>query len=40
MGAFFWERRHGVVLWRGRVEEQPLGKGRYLCSSPRMATAD
>ncbi|QQM46198.1 hypothetical protein [Streptomyces liliifuscus] len=31
----FWERRHGVLLWRGRVEEQPLGKGQFLYSSPR-----
>lgn len=27
--AFFWERRHGVLLWRGRVEEQPLGKDQF-----------
>lgn len=36
--VFFWERRHGVLLWRGKVEEQPLGKGQFLCSSPRIAT--
>ncbi|MFI6466639.1 hypothetical protein [Streptomyces sp. NPDC050528] len=34
----FWERRHGVLLWRGKVEEQPLGKGQFLYSSPRIAT--
>ncbi|MEU9878088.1 hypothetical protein [Streptomyces phaeochromogenes] len=34
----FWERRHGVLLWRGRVEEQPLGKGQFLYSSPRQTT--
>ncbi|MER6441612.1 hypothetical protein ABT275_35440 [Streptomyces sp. NPDC001185] len=34
--AFFWERRHGALLWRGRVEEQPLGKGQFLYSSPRV----
>ncbi|MFD5521085.1 hypothetical protein [Streptomyces sp. NPDC127066] len=36
--VFFWERRHGVLLWYGNVEEQPLGKGRFLYSSPRIAT--
>ncbi|MFE2531400.1 hypothetical protein [Streptomyces sp. NPDC059371] len=35
VGAFLWERRHGVLLWKGRVEDQPLGKGRLLYSSPR-----
>ncbi|MEU6197312.1 hypothetical protein [Streptomyces sp. NPDC047061] len=35
--AFFWERRHGVLLWRGQVEEQPLGKNQFLYSSPRIA---
>ncbi|MFJ7963884.1 hypothetical protein [Streptomyces sp. NPDC096324] len=30
-----WERRHGVLLWRGHVEEQPLGKGQFLYSSQR-----
>ncbi|MFD3492360.1 hypothetical protein ACFWWB_17615 [Streptomyces sp. NPDC058690] len=36
-GAYgsFWERRHGVLLWQGRVPEQPLGKGQYLYSSVR-----
>ncbi|MFI6251962.1 hypothetical protein [Streptomyces sp. NPDC051016] len=38
--AFFWERRHGVLLWRGKVEEQPLGKDQSLYSSPRTATPD
>ncbi|MEU1515637.1 hypothetical protein ABZ490_26390 [Streptomyces sp. NPDC005811] len=36
--AIFWERRHGVLLWRGQVKEQPLGKGQFLYSSPRIAT--
>lgn len=36
--ALLWERRHGVLLWRGAVEEQPLGKGQFLYSSPRIAT--
>ncbi|MFJ7964538.1 hypothetical protein [Streptomyces sp. NPDC096324] len=36
--VFFWERRHGILLWRGNVEEQPLGKGQFLYSSPRIAT--
>lgn len=36
--VFFWERRHGVLLWRGQVEEQPLGKDQFLYSSPRIAT--
>ncbi|MGQ4379724.1 hypothetical protein ACN6K9_002894 [Streptomyces sp. SAS_267] len=35
---FYWERRHGVLLWYGKVEEQPLGKGQFLYSSPRIAT--
>lgn len=34
----FWERRHGIFLWLGRVEEQPLGKDQRLYSSPRIAT--
>lgn len=34
----FWERRHGVLLWLGRVEEQPLGKGQFLYSSLRSTT--
>ncbi|MPY53157.1 hypothetical protein [Streptomyces acidicola] len=33
--ATYWERRHGVVLWRGHVPEQPLGKGQRLYSSRR-----
>ncbi|WP_157877356.1 hypothetical protein [Streptomyces odonnellii] len=33
--AAHWERRHGVLLWRGEVKEQPLGKGQLLYSSPR-----
>ncbi|NEC90650.1 hypothetical protein [Streptomyces sp. SID12501] len=36
--TFFWERRHGVLLWYGEIEEQPLGKGQFLYSSPRIAT--
>ncbi|MEV6021413.1 MULTISPECIES: hypothetical protein [unclassified Streptomyces] len=35
--VFFWERRHGVLLWCGKVDEQPLGKGQFLYSSPRSA---
>lgn len=37
--VFFWERRHGVLLWFGNVEEQPLGKGEFLYSSPRTSSA-
>ncbi|GAA3799124.1 hypothetical protein ACFS5L_18290 [Streptomyces phyllanthi] len=33
-----WERRHGVLLWRGEVDDQPLGKGQYLYSSVRQPT--
>ncbi|MFD4599277.1 hypothetical protein ACFWPQ_14745 [Streptomyces sp. NPDC058464] len=36
--AFFWERRHGVLLWRGQVVAQPLGKDQFLYSSPRIVT--
>ncbi|MFD5813711.1 hypothetical protein [Streptomyces sp. NPDC127038] len=36
--VFFWERRHGVLLWYGKVEQQPLGKRQFLYSSPRIAT--
>lgn len=36
--AASWERRHGVLLWRGHVEEQPLGKGQFLYSSERLPT--
>ncbi|MFB7114108.1 hypothetical protein [Streptomyces sp. NPDC056291] len=37
-GAYgiYWERRHGVLLWRGHVPEQPLGKDQYLYSSARQ----
>ncbi|MFF2848784.1 hypothetical protein ACFVT5_21020 [Streptomyces sp. NPDC058001] len=28
-----WERRHGLLLWRGDLKEQPLGKGQMLYSS-------
>ncbi|MGW3917302.1 hypothetical protein ACWEBX_38355 [Streptomyces sp. NPDC005070] len=31
-----WERRHNLLLWRGRVDELPLEKERSLCSSPRV----
>lgn len=31
----YWERRHGLLLWRGEVKEQPLGKDQLLYSSPR-----
>ncbi|MFI1360198.1 hypothetical protein ACH4TV_42430 [Streptomyces sp. NPDC020898] len=30
-----WERRHGLLLWNGRVPTQPLGEGRSLYSSVR-----
>ncbi|MFD5778685.1 hypothetical protein ACFVWX_08620 [Streptomyces sp. NPDC058220] len=30
-----WERRHGLLLWRGEVAEQPLGKGQLLYTSVR-----
>ncbi|NEC92399.1 hypothetical protein [Streptomyces sp. SID12501] len=33
-----WERRHGVLVWCGKVEEQPLGKGQFLYSSARNTT--
>lgn len=36
----YWERRHGVLLWRGHVEEQPLGKGQFLYSSARVTTPE
>ncbi|MFJ7964539.1 hypothetical protein [Streptomyces sp. NPDC096324] len=36
--VFFWERRHGILLWYGNVEEQPLGKGQFFYSSPRFST--
>lgn len=38
VSVYFWERRHGVLLWYGGVEEQPLEKGQFLYSSPRSAT--
>ncbi|MYS23776.1 hypothetical protein GA0115240_15643 [Streptomyces sp. DvalAA-14] len=34
-----WERRHGLLLWRGRVEAQPLGKGQLYYSSVRPPAA-
>ncbi|MGW0712180.1 hypothetical protein ACWD4G_40605 [Streptomyces sp. NPDC002643] len=30
-----WERRHGLVLWRGQVAGRPLGEKQALYSSPR-----
>lgn len=36
--AAYWERRHGVMLWRGHVPDQPLEKGQYLYSSVRQPT--
>ncbi|GGJ80406.1 hypothetical protein GCM10011583_09880 [Streptomyces camponoticapitis] len=33
--AAHWERRHGLLLWRGGVKEQPLAKGQFLYSSVR-----
>ncbi|MGW1736370.1 hypothetical protein OG830_01935 [Streptomyces sp. NBC_00121] len=35
----YWERRHGVLLWRGHVPDQPLGKGQRLYSSVRQPTS-
>ncbi|WP_069466991.1 hypothetical protein [Actinacidiphila rubida] len=34
VNAALWERKHGLLVWRGEVEAQPLGKGRYFYSSP------
>jgi hypothetical protein len=34
--AAYWERSHGVMLWRGHVPDQPLEKGQYLYSSVRQ----
>ncbi|MET7383469.1 hypothetical protein ABZT08_32580 [Streptomyces sp. NPDC005526] len=34
--GIYWERRHGVLLWRGHVPEQPLEKDQYLYSSVRQ----
>ncbi|MGW1720449.1 hypothetical protein [Streptomyces sp. NPDC002156] len=31
-----WERRHGVLLWKGRVRTQPLADDQYLYSSVRQ----
>ncbi|MFE2296877.1 hypothetical protein ACFXAW_01620 [Streptomyces sp. NPDC059445] len=39
LSVLLWERRHGLLLWRGRVEEQPLEHWRSLYSSPRATTA-
>ncbi|MFD4975837.1 hypothetical protein [Streptomyces sp. NPDC058424] len=33
--AAYWERRHGVMLSRGHVPDQPLDEGQYLYSSVR-----
>ncbi|MGX4695162.1 hypothetical protein [Streptomyces sp. JNUCC 63] len=33
--AAYWERRHGIMLWRGHVPDQPLEEGQYLYSSIR-----
>ncbi|UUU36136.1 hypothetical protein JIX56_43420 [Streptomyces sp. CA-210063] len=35
----YWERRHGLLLWRGHVTGQPLGEKQYLYSSPRQPAA-
>ncbi|MFF2364069.1 hypothetical protein ACFVU0_15360 [Streptomyces sp. NPDC058122] len=37
VSVLLWERRHGLLLWRGRLDEQPLEKWRSLYSSPRAA---
>lgn len=37
--AAHWERRHGLVLWRGHVADQPLGEKQYLYSSVRQSAA-
>ncbi|MER5532460.1 hypothetical protein [Streptomyces mirabilis] len=34
--GLYWERRHNVLLWRGNVAAQPLGKGQVLYSSVRQ----
>ncbi|MFE7841950.1 hypothetical protein ACFU53_39620 [Streptomyces sp. NPDC057474] len=34
-----WERRHGLLLWRGHVADQPLGAKQYLYSSVRQPAA-
>lgn len=34
--GLYWERRHNVLLWRGNVAAQPLGKGQFLYSSVRQ----
>ncbi|MFE2596635.1 hypothetical protein ACFXCZ_09045 [Streptomyces sp. NPDC059396] len=33
--GIYWERRHGLLLWRGAVKEQPLDRGQFLYSSRR-----
>ncbi|MFF2364703.1 hypothetical protein ACFVU0_18685 [Streptomyces sp. NPDC058122] len=33
--ALHWERTHGLLIWRGDVPGQPLGKGQMFYSSPR-----
>ncbi|MFD5636981.1 hypothetical protein ACFWJM_22980 [Streptomyces sp. NPDC127077] len=33
--ALYWERTHGLLIWRGAVPEQPLGKGQIFYSSTR-----
>lgn len=37
--AAYWERRHGLVLWRGQVADQPLGEEQALYSSVRRPAA-
>jgi hypothetical protein len=37
--AAHWERRHGLVLWRGHVADQPLGDEQSLYSSGRRPVA-
>ncbi|MFE4695785.1 hypothetical protein ACFRIC_01725 [Streptomyces sp. NPDC056738] len=33
--AMYWERIHGLRIWRGTAPEQPLGKGQVFYSSSR-----
>lgn len=37
--AAYWERRRGLLLWRGHVTGQPLGEKQYLYSSVRQPAA-
>lgn len=37
--AAYWERRHGLLLWRGQVTGRPLGEKQSLYSSVRQPAA-